>query len=228
MYRRPEDLKSDQMMGPQELLFYKRVLFMYGPLFPFPHRADMFSPFSLIDSLWTLDSISHEPITLVVDSPGGSVSAGLNLYDMMKLVKSPVITVGRNCYSMAAIILAAGTKGRRYVFPHASVMLHLPTAQTPDKIDPLQLQKEADEFTRVKEELVDLLIECGVRSGVKDKRRKRDILKDMDRVFYLTAQEAIDYGLADHIVESKDVDLGQFPKSLIPDQLQPGWKGGVS
>ncbi len=228
MFRRPLDLKSDQMMSPQEALFYKRVLFLYGPLFAFPHRSDMFSPFSLVDSLWMLDALSHDPIYLVIDSPGGSVSAGLNLLDMMQLVKSPIVTVGRNCYSMAAIILAAGAKGRRLVYPHSSVMLHLPTAQTPEKIDPLQLQKEADEFTRVKNELVDILIDCGAKGTVKSKSRRKEILKDMDRVFYLTAKDAVNYGLADKIVEPGDMDLGPFPASLIPDVFSPLGSGPSS
>ena len=224
MYKRPEGLESDCMMGPQELFFYKRVLFVYGPLFPYPHRADMFSPTLLVDSMWALDSISHDPITLVIDSPGGSVTAGLNVYDMMKLVKSPVITVGRNCFSMAAILLAAGNKGKRYVFPHASVMLHLPTSQASDKgYDPLQMAKEAEEFTRVKEELVDLLMDCGARSDMlKTNMRKKSILKDIDRVFYLTAKEAVEYGIADAILQPDDLDLGLFPNGLVPDACYSG------
>lgn len=217
MYRRPSDLKSDQMMGPQELLFYKRVLFLYGPIFPFQYRSDMFSPFNVTDSLWALDAISHDPIYLVIDSQGGSVSAGLNIIDMMKQVKSPVVTIGRNCFSMAAIVLAAGTPGRRLVYPHSSVMLHLPTAQTPEKIDPVQLQKEADEFNRVKNELVDILVECGVKGDSKEKGKRKAILKDMDRVFYLTAEAAVSYGLADKVVGPGDLDLGGFPPSVIPD-----------
>ena len=105
-------------------------------------------------------------------------------------MKSPIITVGRYCASAAAIILAAGTK--RYLFPHAKVMLHLPSGQMGGDSKDWEIQHR--EMQKYKDKIVDILCENGA------KKSREEILSDIDRNFWLEPQEAINYGLEDEII----------------------------
>ena len=202
MFRRQDDLKLEQYQTPEEKLFEKRLLFLYGAILGTPPRGDSMCPTFIADALIALDHYNHDPIRIVIDSPGGQVSTGLMLYDMMKLVRSPVYTYGRYCMSMAAIILAAGEPGHRYVFPNSTVMLHLPSGYIEGDAD--TMEKHAKHIKGIKERLVHILMENGCPHS------QRQVLKDINREFFLTAEEAIDYGLADRIVTPEDLYFGPF------------------
>uniref|UniRef100_A0A6M3L1V2 Putative protease n=1 Tax=viral metagenome TaxID=1070528 RepID=A0A6M3L1V2_9ZZZZ len=143
--------------------------------------------------LGALDSLSHEPIKLFITSPGGDLDTTFLFYDVMKRIKSPVITIGDYCASAAAIILAAGSK--RYLSPHAKVMLHLPAGQMGGDARDWDIQHRQMEKYRNK--IVDILIECGA------KKNKEDILNDIDRDYWMEPEEAVEYGLADEVLTSE-------------------------
>lgn len=142
------------------------------------------------NTLLALDTISHDPIKMIITSPGGDLDSTFLFYDTMELIKSPIITIGRFCASAAAIILAAGSK--RYLFPHAKVMLHLIAGQISGDIKDQKIQRKQMELYQNK--VMDILLDCGV------KKTRKELLKDMDRDFWLEPLEAVAYGLADEII----------------------------
>ncbi|KKN17547.1 hypothetical protein LCGC14_0964720 [marine sediment metagenome] len=145
------------------------------------------------NALLALDSLSHDPITIIITSPGGDLDATLLFYDTIKMIKSPVITIGRFCASGAAILLAAGNE--RYLFPHAKVMLHLPSGQMSG--DAKEWEIQGQQMLNYKNKMVEVLLECGA------KKSHRKILADIDRDLWLDPAEAIEYGLADKILTSE-------------------------
>ena len=144
--------------------------------------------------LMALDSLSNDPIKLIITSPGGDLDSAFLFYDTMRLVKSPIITIGRYCASAAAMFLAAGSK--RYLYTHAKVMLHLPSNYfAKDTAIPVQdLEIIHRESKKYKERMIEVILECGV------KKSREQLLIDIDREFWLDAKEAIEYGLADEIL----------------------------
>ena len=139
-------------------------------------------------------------IILYLNTPGGSVSAGLSIYDTMQYIKADVQTwcLGR-AYSMGAVLLAAGTPGKRYALPHAKALIHQPMAggisgQATD------ISIHANEILRERERLYTLLSRHTGQSIEK-------IETDADRDFYMTAEEALNYGIVDTVVAQR----GEIP-----------------
>ncbi len=152
----------------------------------------------LIAQLLYLDSYgSEQPIGFYINSPGGSTTAMLAVYDAMQHVAAPVETtcVGQAA-SAAAVLLAAGAPGRRSVLPHARVVLHQPAAQGQGTIPDLIL--EAEEIARTREQLEQVLARHTGRSP-------EQIREDTDRDLVLTAEEAVAYGVADRVVTPREV-----------------------
>lgn len=152
----------------------------------------------LIAQLLYLDSYgSDQPIGFYINSPGGSTTAMLAVYDAMQHVGAPVETtcVGQAA-SAAAVLLAAGAPGRRSVLPHARVVLHQPAAQGQGTIPDLIL--EAEEIARTREQLEQVLAR---HTG----RTPEQIREDTDRDLVLTAEEAVAYGVADRVVTPREV-----------------------
>ena len=189
-----EIVKQDEMQSLYEGLSTNyRNLFLYGTIVGPLDRVDNWNPGFTADSIIALSlQDSKTPIILHIDSPGGSVRDGLRLIDVMKTVEAPVWTVGSNCYSMGAMLLAAGESGHRYVYPNAHTMLHLPSGTT--RGDAKQVEIQSKEMQKVKRTLVGLIKEWGVA------KEERTIMKDIDREFYLDSQETINYGLADKFI----------------------------
>lgn len=135
-------------------------------------------------------------ITLYLNSPGGSITAGMAVYDTMKLITSPikVIVVGLAA-SMGSIFLCGGTKGKRFVYPHARVLIHQPLIMGTMRGAAVDIHIQAQEMEKLREEMNQILADS---SGQPIER----IQTDTDRDFYLNAREAIEYGLADAIVET--------------------------
>ena len=130
-------------------------------------------------------------IILYINSPGGVVTSGLAIYDVIKYVKPDVqtICVG-SAYSMGALLLAAGTKGKRFILPHGKVMLHQPSGGATGQSSDIQIH--AKEIIKTKAELNKILSEA---TG----KPEEQIAKDTDRDLYMSATEAMAYGVVDEI-----------------------------
>ncbi len=155
---------------------------------------------SIVAQLLFLDSQETEKdINLYINSPGGVVSAGMAIYDTMQFVKSDVATtcVGMAA-SMGAVLLTAGTKGKRHALPHSRVMIHQPLGGVQGQASDIEI--EAQEIVRLKKELSGILAEHTGQSV-------EQIVEDSDRNKWMTSDEAKDYGLIDHVMrrnEEKD------------------------
>ena len=135
---------------------------------------------------------SKADIHFYINSPGGSVVATLAIYDTMQILSCPVATycVGQAA-SGAAVLLAGGTKGKRFALPHSRVMMHQPYGGVSGQISDINIQ--ADEILRNRDVLNQILADaCG--------KSKEDVAKDTDRDFFLTALEAVDYGVVDDLL----------------------------
>lgn len=149
---------------------------------------------SLVAQMLYLDSEdSSKPIYLYINSPGGSVTAGLAIYDTMQYVKSDVVTICVGlAASMGAFLLTAGTKGKRLALPHSRIMIHQPLGGTA-KRQASDIEIEAREILRMKEMLNRSMADMTGQSFEK-------IEKDTDRDYFLSAEEAKDYGLIDRVI----------------------------
>jgi ATP-dependent Clp protease protease subunit len=139
---------------------------------------------------------SEKDITIYINSPGGLVSSGLAIYDTIQFIKPDVATVCiGQAASMGAILLAAGTKGKRYALPHARIMLHQPLGGAGGQAADVAIH--AKEIVRIKDALNDILVfHTGQKLSV--------IRKDTDRNFYMSVQEAKEYGIIDEIFTSRE------------------------
>ena len=135
-------------------------------------------------------------ITIYLNSPGGSITAGMAVYDTMILLSSEIkiIVVGLAA-SMGSIFLCGGTKGKRLLYPHSRVLIHQPLIMGTMRGAAVDIHIQAQEMEKLREEMNRILAESSGQPIEK-------IQKDTDRDFYLNAREAIEYGLADGIVES--------------------------
>ena len=131
-------------------------------------------------------------ISVYVNSPGGSVTAGLAIYDTMQFVKCPVATycIGQAA-SMGAVLLTAGTKGRRFSLPNARIMIHQPWGGAEGKASDIEIT--AREILRLKEKLNEILAK---HSG----KKMSDVVKDTDRDHFMSAEEAKAWGLIDEVL----------------------------
>ena len=131
----------------------------------------------------------EKEINFYINSPGGAVTAGLAIYDTMQFIKPPVSTLCLGqAASMAAILLLAGEKGRRYALPHSRVMMHQPLGGAQGQATDIDIQ--AREILRVREELNNIVVR---HSG----QNLRKIERDTDRDMFLTPEQAVEYGLID-------------------------------
>jgi len=133
-------------------------------------------------------------ITFYLNSPGGSITSGMALFDTMRMISSPIkVVVMGMAASMGSILLCAGNKGSRFLFPHSRVLIHQPLISGRMMGSAVDINIQALEMERLRKELNLILSESSGQPLEK-------ICRDTDRDFYMTAQEAIDYGLADGIV----------------------------
>jgi len=153
---------------------------------------------SLVAQMLYLDSEdSSKPIYLYTNSPGGSVTAGLALYDTMQYVKSDVVTICVGlAASMGAFLLAAGTKGKRVALPHSRIMIHQPLGGTSQR-QASDIEIEAREILRIKDMLNRSLADMSGQPLEKVER-------DTDRDYFLSAAEAKYYGLIDRVIDDPD------------------------
>lgn len=136
-----------------------------------------------------------EPITFYVNTPGGSITAGMAVYDTMQLISSPItVVVTGMAASMGSILLCGASKGKRLLYPHSRVLIHQPLISGQMVAVAVDIHIQAKEMERLRDELNAILAKSSGQS-------LDQIRKDTDRDFYMTAEEAIKYGLADKIVE---------------------------
>ena len=149
---------------------------------------------ALVAQMLYLDSEDNsKPIYLYINSPGGSVTAGLAIYDTMQYVKSDVVTIGVGlAASMGAFLLGAGTKGKRLALPNSRIMIHQPLGGTSQR-QASDIEIEAKEILRIKDMLNHSMADMTGQPFEK-------IEKDTDRDYFLSAAEAKDYGLIDRVI----------------------------
>lgn len=139
---------------------------------------------------------SEADITMYINSPGGSVTAGMAIYDTMNYIKPDVKTIGIGMSaSMGAFLLSSGAKGKRYVLPNSEVMIHQPLTGVQGQVTEIEIVYK--NVARTRKHMYEIMAE---QTG----RTFEEIEKACDRDNYMTAQEAVDFGLVDEIIERKD------------------------
>jgi ATP-dependent Clp protease, protease subunit len=137
---------------------------------------------------------ADKDVYLYINSPGGSVTAGLAIYDTMQYVKPAVATICMGqAASMGALLLCAGAKGKRFALPHSRIMIHQPLAGVQGQATDIDIQ--AREILRIRDELNRIMVD---HTGQPIER----IQRDTDRDFFMTAEQAKEYGLVDHVIAS--------------------------
>ena len=163
-----------------------RKIFLWG-------MVDDKSARHVVERLIYLDSVSHDEIKFYINSPGGYVTSGFSIYDTMKEVKSPVATICTGlAASMGSILLSAGEKGKRFIQPHARVMIHQPSGGARGVASDIEIT--AQEILKTKEISARLLAEnCG--------QSFEKVMKDFNRDHWMGAQESVEYGIVDKILK---------------------------
>lgn len=142
----------------------------------------------------------EEDIYLYINSPGGSVTAGMAIYDTMKYIKPDVATVAMGmAASMGQFLLTSGTPGKRYITPHTRVLMHQPSGGAGGTASDIRIN--ADLIMKMKHELSEITAQ---QTG----KTVEQILEDSDRDKWFSAQEALEYGFVDHVVETSDLVSG--------------------
>jgi ATP-dependent Clp protease, protease subunit len=171
-------------------LLKDRIVFIGSPI------NDMVANLIVAQLLYLEAEDAEKDITIYMNSPGGSVTAGLAIYDAMQYVRPDIVTVCvGQCASMAAVLLAAGANGKRNILPHSRVMIHQPHGGAGGTSKDIEIQ--AREILKLRRVLNEILAS---HTG----RTMDEIERDTDRDKFLSAQEAIAYGLADKIIERKE------------------------
>ncbi len=140
-----------------------------------------------------------EPIKFYINSPGGSVTAGLAIYDAMQLISSPVYTICMGmCASMASILLSGGEKGHRYIFPKAEVMIHQPSigGHFQDKASNLEIT--AKQINKTKQLTGEIL-------SANCNQPLEKVMADLERDYYMDAQESLNYGIVDKMLDKLEL-----------------------
>jgi len=149
---------------------------------------------------------------LWLNSPGGSVQAGLAIIDTMQSLGKPVKTTCNGmAASMAAVLLACGTKGKRFIHKNSRVMIHQPRLQlSGSTLTYPELKIITDELEKTRDLLVEIIAETTAKPGVDMKNWKRTVRKIMEVDKYMNAQEAVDFGIADHIIHALPPQLSEL------------------
>ncbi len=168
------------------VLLKERKIFLWG-------MVDDDSAKHVVDRLLYLDSLNNEEIKLYINSPGGYVTSGFSMYDTIKAVKSPVSTICTGlAASMGSLLLSAGEKGRRFIQPHARVMIHQPSGGARGQASDIEIT--AQEILKTKELSAQILADnCG--------QSFEKIMKDFNRDHWMGAEESVEYGIVDGVSE---------------------------
>lgn len=170
-------------------LLKERIIFIGTPM------DDEIANLIIAQMLFLTAEDPEKDINIYINSPGGVVSAGLAVYDTMQYLKSPITTICiGQAASMGALLLASGSKGKRFALPNARIMIHQPLGGAQGQATDIEIQTK--EILRVKKLLNEIMAKHTGQPLAK-------IEKDTDRDFYMSAQEAVEYGLVDEVIETK-------------------------
>ncbi len=169
-------------------LLEERIIFLAGPV------TDMNANVVIAQMLYLVSRDPKKDIKLYINSPGGSVTAGLAIYDTMQFIQCPVSTICIGlAASMGAVILAAGTKGKRFALPNSEILLHQVSGGTQGQATEIEIT--AKQIIKIKGKINEIL---SSKTG-----KSIDVVeKDTDRDFYMTSDEAKAYGLIDEVIGS--------------------------
>lgn len=172
-------------------LMKERVVFFNGPV------TDTMCNVMIAQMLFLEAENPNEPINMYINSPGGSVYDGLGVYDVMQYIKCPVYTyVTGMAASMGSFIAQAGEPGHRYVLPNAITMIHQPSSGTRGKVSDMEI--DLIESLRIKKQMTELYVKHNSKGKTYD-----EFVQLLDRDKWLTAEQAVELGLADQIVAKR-------------------------
>ena len=170
------------------LLLRERIIFLGTPI------NDQVSNLMVAQLLFLDREDPDRQINMYINSPGGQIYAGLAIYDTMQQVRAPISTVAVGVTaSFGTVLLSAGTAGKRYALPHATIHLHQPLGGAQGQASDIEIQ--AKEILRLKEELNTILMRHTGRS-------REEIERDTERDFYMDGKTAKDYGIIDHVLDT--------------------------
>lgn len=173
-------------------LLNDRIIFIGEPI------SDAVASLVVAQLLFLESADPEKEIALYINSPGGSISAGMAIYDTMKFIKCPVTTICIGmCASMAAVLLASGDKGRRIALPHSKIMIHQPLLNGHYQDQTTNLEIEAEELRKTRDMLNGLLAEATGKTA-------EQIAADTERNNYMAAEEAREYGLIDKVLDKRE------------------------
>ena len=174
------------------LLLKNRIVLVSTPI------TDQTSSLIVAQLIHLSNEDSEAPIQMYVSSPGGVVYAGMGIYDTMKMIPNQISTVAIGLTaSFGTVLLTAGTKGHRYALPIATIHMHQPLGGAQGQASDIEIQ--ANEILRLKKRLNEILAE---NTGLKLEK----IEEDTNRDIYMTAEEAVEYGLVDHVLEAPEAN----------------------
>ncbi|KJA25925.1 hypothetical protein HYPSUDRAFT_133796 [Hypholoma sublateritium FD-334 SS-4] len=177
-------------------LLRERVIMLHGPI------RDADSTLIVAQLLFLEAEDSTKPIHLYINSPGGSVTAGLAIYDTMQYISSPVHTYGLGlAASMGSLLLASGEKGKRHCLPNASIMIHQPSGGASGQASDIAIH--AKEILRIRQLLTGIYQQHCPKDSESQAEGLARFERALERDYYMTAQEALDFGIVDGILEKR-------------------------
>ncbi len=184
-----QDRNSERSYDIFSRLLKDRIIFLTGPI------DDATANVVIAQMLFLESDNPDKDIFLYINSPGGSVTAGMAIYDTMQYIKPDVSTICiGSAASMASILLMAGTKGKRFALPHSEVMLHQPLGGYSGQASDIAIH--AKNILRIREEMYDVIV---THTG----QEREKVIADTDRDNYLTAHQALEYGIIDSVVSER-------------------------
>jgi ATP-dependent Clp protease protease subunit len=175
------------------LLLKERIVFVGTPI------NDQIANLIVAQLLYLNREDDEQEIQMFINSPGGVIYAGLAVYDTMQQISAPISTVAVGVTaSFGTVLLTAGTHGRRFALPNATIHMHQPLGGAQGQASDIVIQ--AEEIVRLKKRLLNIFVE---HTG----KDEKTIERDTDRDIYMTAQQAVDYGLIDAVLEPSKIPL---------------------
>lgn len=189
--------RGEREWGIFSRLLKERIIFLGGPI------EDQHANVIIAQLLFLESEDPDKDIYLYINSPGGAVTAGLAIYDTMQYIKCRISTICiGQAASMSAILLAAGTPGRRFSLPHSRILLHQVLGGIGGQATDIDIA--AREIIYLKEKIIDII---AVHTG----QTPAKIREDTDREFYLGAEGACEYGLIDKVITRKELEVAKKP-----------------
>jgi ATP-dependent Clp protease, protease subunit len=186
-----QEARGERSYDIYSRLLKDRIIMLNGPV------EDVMSNLIVAQMLFLESENPDKDINLYINSPGGVITAGMAIYDTMQYIKSDVrtIVIGQAC-SMGSFLAQAGTAGKRVLLPYSRTMIHQPSGGAGGKQSDIEIQYK--EITKMKTMLTELYVKHNTAG-----KTYAELETDMDRDTFMSAQEAVDYGLADKVVEKR-------------------------